>query len=190
MGGQAIVERIISDAQAEAEEIIAEEKKKAADTVAKAAERAERNRQGTEAEVKVKTDGILDGKAATARLDCAKIALAEKRGVIDEVYARALGGLVGAGKAETLYLAGRLLNAYAEDGDEIIFADNFRYAQEVAKLDAVREKHLKISAKKADIDGGFILSGKNSDKNLSYGALLAADREVYQSEIAAEIFKD
>ena len=103
MSEQAIVERIISDAQAEAEEIIAAAEKKAADTVAKAAERAERNRQGTEAEVKVKTDGILDGKAATARLDCAKIALAEKRGVIDEVYARALGGLVGAGKAETLF---------------------------------------------------------------------------------------
>lgn len=54
----------------------------------------------------------------------------------------------------------------------------------------VAEKNLKNSGKTADIDGGFILIGKNSDKDLSYGALLALDREERQAEIAAKLFSD
>lgn len=188
MSEQAIVERIISDAEQEAGAIIKDAEEKAAKTVAEATRRAERNKQGAVAEVKEKTDGVFDGKAATARLDCAKILLGEKRGVIDEIYARALKQLVESGKAETLYLAERLLKAYAEEGDEIVFADNFRFAEDVAKLSIVKEKGLKLSPKKAELDGGFILCGKNSDKNLTYGTLLAADREEYQAKIAAEIF--
>ena len=34
------------------------------------------------------------------------------------------------------------------------------------------------------------MRGEKSDKDLSYGALLAADREERQAELAAEIFAD
>ena len=188
MNEQAIVERIISDAEKEAREIIADAEKKAEATVAEAAQRAERNKQGVRAEVSERVQSILDGKAATARLDCAKIQLGEKRGVIDEIYARALKQLNGITEAEALYLAGRLLTAYAEQGDEIVFAANYRYAQKVAGLGIVKQKGLKVSAGQAALDGGFMLVGKNSDKNLSYGAILAADREQHQAEIAAKLF--
>ena len=47
-----------------------------------------------------------------------------------------------------------------------------------------------LSPERAEIGGGFVLRGKTSDKDLSYGALLAADREEHQAEIAAELFKD
>ena len=91
-------------------------------------------------------------------------------------------------KPTALYLAEKLLKAYADDGDEIIFAENYRYAQEVMKLPVVKEKNLKQSSKTAKIDGGFTLCGVNSDKNLSYGSLLSADREERQAEIALQIF--
>ena len=92
-------------------------------------------------------------------------------------------------KADAVFLANRLLSAYAEDGDEIVFAENYRFVQEVSALPVVREKGLKVSPKSAKIDGGFMLCGKNSDKNLSYGALLAADREEFQADIAVSLFK-
>ena len=190
MNEQAIVERIISDAESEAEAIIKDAEARAAETVARANERAERMKKGTEAEVAEKSKGIFDGKAATARLDCAKIMLAEKRGVIDEIYRRALEQLIGLGEKETVVLANRLLEEYAEEGDEIIFAENFRYNQAVSKLSIIKERKLKVSAKTASLDGGFMLSGKVSDKNLSYGALLSADRDSRQAEIAAEIFSN
>lgn len=188
MNEQAIVDRIISDAQKEAEAIIAEAERKAEQTVLQASLNAERVKKGVQAEVKQKTDGIFDGKAATARLDGAKILLGEKRGVIDEVYARALAGLNDLKEGDALYLAGKLLASYAEEGDEIVFAKNYRYSKGVSALPVVKEKGLKVSPAQADIDGGFILVGKNSDKDLSYGALLSSDREQNQADIASRIF--
>ncbi len=188
MSEQAIVERIISDAEEEARTIIGQAEERAKATVAEANLRAERNRKGTEAEVKAKSESIFDGKAAAARLDGAKILLGEKRGVIDEVYARALNKLLELSEKETLYLSARLLSEHAEEGDELVFAENFRFEQAVSALPVVKEKKLKVSTKRAKLDGGFILRGKNSDKNLSYGAILSMDREEKQAEIASVIF--
>lgn len=188
MSEQAIVEKIIADAREEAQAIIADAEIKAEGTVAAANARAERRLQGEKAASDRRAESILEGKAATARLDCAKILLGEKRGVIDEIYSRALKSLLSLGKAEAMHLISGLLEEYAEEGDEVMFAGNFGYAQEASKLDIVKEKKLKISAKKADIDGGILLVGKSSDKDLSFGALLAADREENQADIAAKIF--
>ena len=188
MSEQAIVEKIIADAEREAQAIIAAAEKRAEATIATANARAEKRKQGEKAAADKKAESILEGKAATARLDCAKIMLGEKRAVIDEVYARALKTIRQMGTAEAVHLFEGLLKEYAEEGDEIVFAENFAYAQDVSKLGIVKEKKLKVSSKKADIDGGCLLIGKNSDKNLSYAALLAADREENQASIAALIF--
>ena len=188
MSEKAIVDRIISDAEQEARKIIEDAENKASVAVGEASLRAERNRIGTQAEIDARVKGIFDGQAASARLDGLKIALGERRAVIDEIYARALGLLVALDKPTALYLAEKLLKAYADDGDEIIFAENYRYAQDVMKLPVVKEKNLKQSSKTAKIDGGFTLCGVNSDKNLSYGSLLSADREERQAEIALQIF--
>lgn len=188
MSEKAIVERIISDAREEAEGIIADAEKKANESIAEANLRAERNANGTEAEANERAKGILDGKAAAARLDCAKILLGEKRAVIDEIYARALNQLIELNKTDALFLAGKLLTSYAEEGDTVVFAENYRYASEVCALPVFKDKKLKASEKRGSFDGGFILCGKSSDKDLSYGALLSADRESYQAEIAAAVF--
>ena len=189
MSKEAIVERILSDAEREAEAVVKSAEEKAAATVDAASRQAEKGRRESEADVKARAESIAERKAAGARLDGAKILLAEKRRVIDGIYARALERLIALGKEECLALADRLLKEYAEAGDEILFAENYRYVEDVAQLPVSEEKKLKISKKKAMIDGGFVLKGKTSDKDLSYGALLAADREEYQAELAAEIFR-
>ena len=148
MSEQAIVERIISDAEQAARKIIEDAESAAAQTVAQASERAERNKQGTEAEIKEKAAAIFDGKAAQARLESAKILLGEKRGVIDSIYGQALQKLISLSDAETVRFAEKLLRAYAENGDEILFAENFKCVQDVAKLSVVKEKKLKVSPKK------------------------------------------
>lgn len=190
MSKEAILERIVSDAQAAADATVAEAEGRAAEIIAEAEARAARDRQGTSAIIAERSKAIADGKAAAARLDAAKVMLAAKRGVIDAVYARALEKLKALPQKDAVRLAEGLLLSYAEDGDEIVFATNFAYKAQVLKLAVVAEKNLKNSGKTADIDGGFILIGKNSDKDLSYGALLALDREERQAEIAAKLFSD
>ena len=189
MSKESIVERIISDAEAERENLLAEAHKKAEADVAAANERAQRKFAGVQAETAQKVKAILEGKAASARLDGAKAELKEKRRVIDAVYDGALKKLCALDKEDSLKLAERLLKEYAEDGDEIAFASDYKFTQEVMKLDVAKKKKLKISHKGATVDGGFILLGKNSDKDISFAALLAADREQFQSDIAVKLFK-
>ena len=77
MSTQNIVERILSDANEEAQAIIAEAESKAAQIMADASSRAEIFRKETEGQMQEKTESILEKKAAAARLDRAKILLAE-----------------------------------------------------------------------------------------------------------------
>ena len=104
MSKEAIVERILSDANAEAEAIAREAEEKAAAVIAAASSRAEKGRRDSEAEVKVRAEDIFARKAAAARLDAAKLLLAEKRRVIDGIYAAPLRRLQALGEEECLAL--------------------------------------------------------------------------------------
>ena len=189
MSTQNIVERILSDAEAEARAIIEEAESKAAQLLAEASNRAEKSRRETENDVREKVESIAEKKAAAARLESAKILLSEKRKVVDAVYALALGRLLSLEKEECIKLFSSLLARYAEEGDEVFFAENFKYAADVSILPVIKEKNLTISEKRLPLDGGMRLVGKVSDKDLSYGALLAADKEENQAELAKKLFK-
>lgn len=188
MSTQQITQRIISDAEAEAAEAVKAAEEQAAKTLADASARAETIRKEAEEEVAQKRKSILDKRAAVARLDCSKLALKEKRKVIDTIYDEAHSRLLELSKENCLQLMETLLQQYAEDGDEIWLSKNFAYESEAQVFPVVAEKHLTFSAQKADIEGGFLLKGKYSDKDLSYKSLLAADREGNEAQLAAEIF--
>ena len=189
MGTQQIVERILSDAQAEAESIIKQAEEKAAQTSAEASLRSEERRKQAEAEMQEKRSGILEKKAALARLDSAKLLLKEKRKVVDAVYDEAHSRLLELSKENTVSLINTLLMQYAEDGDELFFAKNFAYCKDVELLPVIKQKGLVIAEEKKEIDGGIWLKGKISDKNLSYSALLEMDKEAHQTELIQELFK-
>ena len=108
---------------------------------------------------------------------------------MDAIYAMALSRLQTLEKEDCLRLTARLLEAYAETGDEIFFAENFAYVEAAAKLPIVGQKSLKIAEERLPIDGGMRLKGAKADKDLSYGALLAADRDENQAALAAKLFK-
>ena len=173
MSTQVLVERILADAKTEADAIVAEAVAKAEKIFAEATARAEKYRQATEVEVGEKCKSILEKRAAAARLDSAKVLLREKRKVLDAIYDEALSRLLELSKEESVKLIASLLACYAEEGDEIVLA----------------EKGLTVAEKTEDFSGGIRLQGKISDKDLSYDALLLADREENQAKIAAELFK-
>ena len=190
MSKENIVNRIVEDAQKEAETIVAAAEKRASEILFVAEEKAQKERRETEKEVAEKIKEIEERKQATARLDGAKILLAAKRSVIDGVYAQALERLVSLGKEDTLSLSAALLSGYADEGDTVLLAENYPFAKELSILPVVKSKKLQISDTRVRIDGGFLLIGKQTDKNLSYGAILAMDREENQSKIAEKLFKE
>ena len=189
MSTQQIIERIRADALAEAQAIVADAEEKAAKLRAESEERITAMEQEARNEAEERRAVILEKKAATARLDSAKLLLREKRKVINTVYDEALSRLMDLNKEDSVALVGRLLEAYAEQGDEVYFSKNFTYEDEVKLLPVFEEKKLRISAEKLSIEGGMRLKGEKADKDLSYAALLNADREEYQAELAKKIFR-
>lgn len=193
MSVESIVERIRSDGKNEAEAILAAGKRKAEETENGAKAEAERLRRETESDVEKRAAAVAAHFAATARLDVKKIMLAARKKAVENVYAEAKKRLIDLGEEETLALFNRLLCLYAEEGDAVIFADEFRYTEGVKLLPVFAEKKLKAVSDGAafagvKIDGGLYLAGKTADKDLSFDALLKADREENESRIAAELF--
>ena len=188
MAKQDIVERILSDAQAEANSIIENANQKAAKILADAEDYAKRETTATEQECQAYAQDVMDKKAAAARLECAKIALAEKRKVLDYIYAVALARLKERATEEGVAFYGNLLEKYADDGDVVYFAENFDKADEVSSLPVFAKKGLSVGTTRAKIDGGMLLVGKKADKDVSFAALVAHDKEKYLAQIATEIF--
>lgn len=189
MSKERIVQRIISDADAEAQAIVEEAKNKSAKILADASARAQAARAETEKEALEKRKSILEKRAADARLDSAKLLLREKRRVLDTVYDEAHSRLLELSKEDTIALVKRLLTEYAEEGDEIVFATNFPYKEDVVTLPVVKERNLRVCAESMELSGGLRLHSENSEKDLTYGALLDADREENQAQLARELFK-
>lgn len=188
MSKEAIVERILSDADADAAEIVKNANARAEAIVAAAMRDAASERDETDKEIAAEAERIKSGREAAARLDSAKIMLAGRRKVISDVYDKVLELLNSLEEKECATLCEKLLKENAESGDEIIFAENFRYAAAVEKLPVVKEKNLAVSPERGNFDGGIRLVGKICDKDLSFSALAAADAEIHQAELAAELF--
>ena len=189
MGTEQITKRILSDAEAEALAIVAAAEKKAEKLLSEASLRAEETRKTVESEVAEKRRAILEKRAADARLDSAKALLGEKRKVLETVYDEAHSRLLELPKEDALALVERLLCTYAETGDEIVFDKYFPYAADIKILPIVQEKGLRVAKDTQEIGGGLRLIGKVSDKDLSFKALILADRDENQASLARELFK-
>ncbi|MCD8204999.1 MAG: hypothetical protein LUD29_00080 [Clostridia bacterium] len=189
MGIENVTQKILSDAEEEAERITAAAKDSALKITDEAKAKAEADFVAAKAKTDEKCAAFVAGADADARQEAAKITLSAKRRAIDEVYAKALEKLKGLTLSDTVELSEALLKRYAENGDEIVFAGDFAYVKEVGALSVVTEKNLKITFTRNDsISGGFILRGKSADKDLSYEALLSEDREKNEASVALALF--
>ena len=189
MSTQNIIDKIIEDAKLESEGIIKASEEKSASIIADANAKAERLRRETETSVLMQTQSIKEKKEATARLDSTKILLSEKRKVLQCIFKMALDELVALDKESALKLACVLLEKYAEEGDTLYFAQNYKYADEVAILPIIQARKIVVSNERIALDGGMRLVGKTSDKDLSYGAILEEDKQLYQASIAQKLFQ-
>ena len=102
MGTQQLVERILSDAKQEAENIVEAAEQKAAKILADASARVETLKAEAEKDAAEKRQSILEKNAASARLDSAKLLLKEKRKVLDTVYDEAHSRLLSLNKEDCL----------------------------------------------------------------------------------------
>ena len=187
MSLETLKERILSDAKGEAEALVTAAKDKAAAIEAEAEQEAKESREREEKEVAERIRAMEEGSAATVRLEAKKFNLKERRRVLDTIYERALKELFSLSEKESMELLSNLLKEYAKEGDTIALSEDYPYPAAAEK--AITKAGYKLSSARAKIRGGFYLYGKKCDRDISYEALLKADREENQAELAAKIFK-
>ncbi len=195
MEAEQVIEKILSDARAEADRITAEARQR------EDAEQSELDKKLQE--YKGQTSELVTQKAAdekahilaAARMEIAKALLAEKRAILDEIFDQVRNQLGSLSDDDYRALMTKLMLQAAETGEEEILIDkgDKRINQElIAEVNRgftpAGKGALKLSQEKLAIQGGFILRRGKVKTNVSFDVLLDQARKEMEIELAKEMF--
>jgi V/A-type H+-transporting ATPase subunit E len=197
MEAEQVIEKILAEAEAEARKIREKAREK------EAAEQAQIDEQL--AQYKKQTE-ILSQKAAeskklhllaTARMQIAKDFLSEKRKILEEVFTQAREQILNLPDDQYRQLIINLMLNAVETGDEEVIIDKNEKRIDQQLIDQVNERlrsnsskgNLKLSDKRQNIKGGFILKRGKIKNNVSLDVLLAQGRRELEIELAKELFQ-
>jgi V/A-type H+-transporting ATPase subunit E len=197
MEGRQVIEKILADAETEAEKIKEKAQEKEAADQAKLNEQIRGFKKQT-ALIAQKT--AKDEKAhllAAARMDIAKQLLAEKRKILDEVFEQARGQIENLTDEQYRRLMTKLMLEAVETGDEEVVVDknekriDQKFIQSInQQLAPSRKGNLKLSEDRTNLGRGFILKRGKIKNNVSIEVLLTQAREELEIELAKELFED
>lgn len=201
MEAEQVIQKILSDAKAEAEKI----KKQAGEKQAE--EKAKLNaelRQFKEQSDALAEKAARDTEAhilSAARMKIAKDNLAEKTKILDEVFEQAKQQLQKLPDGDYRNLMIKLMAEAAETGDEQVIIGKNEKRIDQSLIDEVNSKlgpkglpatagKLRPAEQRSDIAGGFILSRGKIKNNVSLDVILAQAREQIDIELAKELFAE
>lgn len=194
-GADALIGRILADAQAEADTALADADKEAERIALIAKDECFRTENETELRTKRLNDAAQEKSRTNAALDSRKYALKVKRALIDEAFALAAERMEQKSDAERSALIKALLIREAEGGEMIIPAarDEANAKSVLAEVNAALAQSgrapLTIAPADADITGGFILKATGYEKNCSFAAVLREVRAAEESAVAGILFE-
>jgi V/A-type H+-transporting ATPase subunit E len=195
MNAEQVVDKILSQAKAEAQTILDEAAAKAdAHKTRLRAELAEYERQ-TEALAAEAAEDKRRRMLAAARMSNAASRLTAKVQLLDEVFQTARQRLVQLPDEPYKAMMARLMTQAVQTGDEevIVGSDERRINDEFIKqvnrqLGTGFKGNLRLSDRRAPIQGGFILSRGKVQMNASVDVMIDQLREVMETELAAKLF--
>lgn len=195
MNAEQVVEKILSQARAEADGILNEAGSKAAAQMAQLeTELAEFDKKTDELSNAAGEDK-LQRMLAGARMSQSKKVLAAKVAILDEVFAKAKDALSRLPDDQYLSLMAELMKKAVETGDEeIIVGKNEKRIDQNFIKDVNRQLgtgfkgNLRLSSERADISGGFILARGKVRINAGSDVLIERLRETMQIELIDELF--
>lgn len=197
MNAEQVVRKILAEANAEAEKIISEARAKAAEQGAQLdAEIAEFEARSTQL-AKDAAEDKLQRMLAGARMDNAKKILAAKVTILDSVFAKAKAAVSELPDDQYLLLMTGLIKEAVETGDEEIIVGKNESRIDAAFVGKINQTlgagfkgNLRLSDKKADIAGGFILTRGKVQVNASTDVLIESLRESMEMELSQILFAD
>ncbi len=194
-GADALIGRILADAQAEADAALADADKEAGRIALIAKDERFRIENETVQKTKRLNDAAQEKSRTNAALDSRKYALKVRRALIDEAFALAAERMEQQSDAERSALIKALLIREAEGGEMIIPAARDEanakgvLAEANATLAETGRAPLTMGQADANITGGFILKAAGYEKNCSFAAVLREVRAAEESAVAGILFE-
>ncbi len=190
MSKEAIIEKILSDAQIKADSFLSVARETADDILSKAAEQCKAYYSASRATIDTTVKDLEKRSETVAGMDAKKLLLAAKATLLDNVYTLALDKFKNLDQKTYTAILNGMLN-YADDGDIVTVSKREKDIVNEEFISAyAKKKGIKLSLNKkfGEFDGGMILTGKGIDKNLNFDVELALLRDATETQIAKELF--
>ena len=188
-GREAIVGKILSDAEKKAADRRADAAARADAALAAAKKQAETYLANGRSVLEREAAEIVARRETVAGLETRKALLAAKRAVIGDVFARAVELACAFPKKKYLAVLESLLAQYAEEGDAVELAAGAPVTEkELCACKAFTEKKLRFAGNQGAFDGGVRLENDVCVKDLSFRALLEEARGTWERELAEAFF--
>lgn len=190
MSKEAIIDKILSDANLKGDAIIGEANEKADEIISLAAKQCKDYLYKSKTEIDRLTLEIDERSRSVAELDARKLLLAAKTQVLDSVYAKTLEKLRNLDKEQYSALIFSMLEN-ANDGDVVTVSEREKdIVTKESLADFAKKKGitLTLADKFGDFDGGVIISENGVDNNFTLEVEVALLREQTETKIAKEIF--
>lgn len=187
---EAIIQKIIDDAQAVADNNISEAQAKASQELNRALKEVDNYKQANKDNAQKLYDDALARTLVVSNLDCKKLVLNAKKATIDKAFEDAIDDIKKDKKAY-LSLVESMVSGCCEDGDSVVICEQDAKVitkKFVSDLSKKLGKKLSLSEEYGDFNGGVILSGKNYDKNLTLDLELSTIRQEIESKISDILF--
>lgn len=196
MEAEQVTNKIMSEAQAEADRILSEAREKVSAEKADLDKQLGEYRQQTRDLARKAGEDKRAHMLAAARMDIAKAYLGEKRRLLDEVFSRAKEQLSKMPDEEYRQIIKKLMMKAVETGDEevIIGQGELRINHEFVKqinrqLEPGHKGNLRLSEKRLPISGGFVLKRGNIKTNASLDVLLSEAKDELETELSKLLFE-
>lgn len=190
MSKEAIIDKILSDANLKGDAIIGEANEKANEIISLAANQCKDYLYKSKTEIDRLTLEIDERSRSVAELDARKLLLAAKAQVLDSVYAKTLEKLRNLDKEQYSALIFSMLEN-AKDGDVVTVSEREKdIVTKESLADFAKKKgiSLTLADKFGNFDGGVIISENGVDNNFTLEVEVALLREQTETKIAKEIF--
>ena len=193
MNASKVTEKILSDAQADAEKIKKEADEKETSEQAELAEQLDEYEKQTEVLAQKSGEERKMRLLAAARMEIAKDFLGEKRKILDEVFEQAKIQFTNLPDKEYRNVMAQLMKKATESGDEEEIIDKKEKRLNDKLINQVNQQlgnkgNLKLSEEKGNLVAGFILKRGKIKNNVSLQVLLEQARKELEIELAKELF--
>ena len=182
-GKENIINKILSDADAKAADILSVAEAQAQAIIAEAEQAISNDRVALDARLQAISAERQRNRKATAELDAKKYTLFRKQQLITRCYELAYEHLTKMSDSDRLELIGSLLEKHAENGDTVYITQADAKGVTQVWLDGF-DRQLKLGKKYIKADGGIVLEGEGYEKDLTLKSVIKYLREQTEGKTA------